>query len=269
MKVSRLDTSQLLDSLPLWGIFLATVVVILVSMELGFLLGRRAHQRSEKEDKPYTGAIVAASLGLLAFMLAFTFGAVTSRIDAKKQIILDEANAIGTAYLRADVLPQTHRDEIRRALHDYLTVRIEAARTAVDAVDVERAIARSEDLLNLLWSRAASVAEANPSPMTALFIQSLNQVIDLHGTRVTVALHYRLPAVYWATLYSLAFLAMAVAGYDAGLVGGRRSISSVALVLAFSVVVLLVVALDRPSTTVTQQALTGLEQTMRRSLPTP
>ena len=70
-------------------------------------------------EKIQTGPVVAASLGLLAFMLAFTFGAVTKRYDDRKQLVLDEANAIGTACLRADLLPEPDRDSVRRLLYDY------------------------------------------------------------------------------------------------------------------------------------------------------
>jgi hypothetical protein len=76
------------------------------------------------------GEMVASTLGLLAFILAFTFGLAASRFDAKRQLLVDEANAVGTTYLRAEMLPE-RRDEIRALLRDYVEVRIEAVKSSV------------------------------------------------------------------------------------------------------------------------------------------
>jgi hypothetical protein len=95
----------LIDIFPLWGLFAATVVAVLLSLEGGFRLGRWRHQRSEQEKEVSVSAMVGATLGLLAFLLAFTFGMVASRFEVRRQVLLDEVNAIGTAYLRAALLP--------------------------------------------------------------------------------------------------------------------------------------------------------------------
>src|SRR5271165_1506020 len=101
-----------LDLLPIWGVFLATVAVVLLAVEGGFRLGQYQRRRSEQEDKPPVGEMVAATLALLAllaFMLAFTFGLAASRFDVRSGLVIDEANAIGTTYLRAGLLPDSIR----------------------------------------------------------------------------------------------------------------------------------------------------------------
>jgi hypothetical protein len=105
MRGSLRQGHEPLDFLPLWGLFATTVGVVLLAVEAGFRLGRWRHQRSEQEKEPPVGAMVGAILGLLAFPLAFTFGLAASRFDTRRELVLDEANAIGRTYLRAALLP--------------------------------------------------------------------------------------------------------------------------------------------------------------------
>ena len=103
----------LLDALPLWVLFVATLVVALLSFEGGFWVGRRWSRRSEQEQEIVVRGLVGGMLGLEAFMLAFTFGAAASHFDARRQAVINEANAIRMAYLRADFLPEPQRAEVR------------------------------------------------------------------------------------------------------------------------------------------------------------
>src|SRR4029077_1272694 len=133
------------------------------------------------EKEAPVGAMVGSVLGLLAFMLAFTFGMAASRFDTRKQLVLEEANAIGTTYLRAAMLPE-RRDEIRALLRSYVDGRLEAVRSGRVAVE----ILRSEATQGQLWSAATAVGLQHPdSIVVGLFVGSLNDVIDLHAKRVT------------------------------------------------------------------------------------
>ena len=112
-----------LDALPLWGLFLATLLLVLLSVEAGYRLGISRRRSTEEKEAP-VGAMVGATLGLLAFMLAFTFGLAAARFDTRRQVLLDEANALGTTYLRAGMLPD-RRDAIRTFLRDYVETLLE------------------------------------------------------------------------------------------------------------------------------------------------
>jgi hypothetical protein len=205
-------------------------------------------------------AIVAAGLGLLAFLLAFTFGMAASRFDTRRGLVLDEANAIGTTYLRAALLPEPHRTEIRTLLREYVDLRLEAVQPGM-AVSARE---RSEELQGRLWAQAVSVAE-KPTPITGLFIQSLNEVIDLHAKRVTLGLRNRIPLTIWVALYSTAILAMAGVGYYAGLASTTRSLATLALVVTFSGILCLIADLDRPQEgllEVSQQAMVDLRKSL-------
>ena len=255
-----MESVGLFDPLPLWFLLLATVAVVFFSVELGFRLARYRKQRSAGENDGPVGGMVGATLALLAFMLAFTFGLAASRYD-RRQVVLEEANAIGTTYLRAAMLSEPIRAESRGLLREYVDVRLEAAQGG----NVGQAISTSEQLHERLWSQAVAAAEKDRSPITGLFIQSLNEVIDLHAKRVMVGLRSRVPGAIWIVLYLLAILAMAAMGYQEGLTSTRRSLAALALVLAFSLVLILIVDLDRPGEgmlRVSQQSMIDLRNAM-------
>jgi len=185
-----------LDVLPLWGLFLTIVVLVLAAIEGGYRLGSYRHRQPGREKETPVGAMVGAMLGLLAFMLAFTFGMAASRFDTRKQLVLDEANAIGTTYLRTAMLPE-RRDEIRGLLRSYVDARLKA----VQSGRVAEEILVSEDIQGQLWSAATAVGLQHPdSIVVGLFVQSLNEVIDLHAKRVTAGLRNRIPGAIWMTL---------------------------------------------------------------------
>lgn len=261
-----MNTFDLIDALPIWGIFIIFLFIIHLCTELGFRLGQRARHTQTRIKKIRTGPGVTATLGLLAFMLAFTFSTVTSRYDQRKQLVLDEANVIGTAYLRADLMPEVEADQIRRILREYIDIRLEIATSKDKKIGskIKSQIVRTKEIQAQLWAIAVDQAARDPSPVTALFLQSLNDVIDLHMKRVTVALHHRMPSIFWKVLLSLTIFAMIVGGYDSGLIGGRRSTTSILSVsLSFGVVLMLIVALERPEhklSRVTQGALIELQQ---------
>ena len=254
--------TTVLDSLPLWGLFLTVLALVLAAIEGGYRLGSYRHRQAGHEKEAPVGAMVGATLGLLAFMLAFTFGMAGSRFDTRKQLVLDEANAIGTTYLRASML-QEKSDEIRALLRSYVDARLEAVRPG----RVAEGILRSEELQGQMWSAATAVGLQHPdSIVVGLFVESLNEVIDLHAKRVNAALRNRIPAAIWGTLLTIAVLSLAAMGYHAGLVGTIRSIAIIVVAVTFSAVIALIADLDRPSEgalIVSQQPLIDVQQSMK------
>ena len=252
-----------LDLVPLWAFLLAAFALSLLSVEIGYELGRWRHARAADEKEAPVGAMVASVLGLLAFMLAFTFSLAAQRFDARRQVVLDESNAIGTAWLRTRLLPEPEQTESARLLKEYVNVRIRA----VEDNQTSEGIARSGELQQQLWSQATSAAAKNPaSLMTSLYIQSLNEVIDVHAKRVLVGVRSRIPTSIWITLFGLALLGMMLTGYQAGLSATRRSPAMVFLALAFGGVLFLIVDLDRAHEgflRVGQQAMLDLQKSMK------
>jgi len=254
-----------LDALPLWGLLLAVVVALWLVMEWGYRIGRwRRAQTPDEKDQP-VGAMVASILALLALMLGFTFSLAASRFEARRQVVLEEANAIGTTYLRARLLPEPQRTELEKLLREYAEVRLQGVQTEKTA----QAITRSEEIHELLWAQAAAAADQDPSSiMTGVFVQSLNQLIDLHANRMLLSLRSRIPLVIWVSLFGLAVLGIAAVGYQSGLAATRRSPAMLGLVLAFSLVVYLIADLDRAHEgllRVGQQAMIDVQTSMQRS----
>jgi hypothetical protein len=253
--------SGAIDILPLWALFIFILVVVLLSVEGGYRLGKYRRSRREEEKEAPLGTMVGATLGLLAFILAFTFGLAAARFDSRRQVLLDEANAIGTTYLRAGMLPE-RGEQIRGLLRDYVGARLEAVRSG----NVAEGIRRSEDIQQNVWSEAEALGQKNAnSIVVGLFVQSLNQMIDLHAERLQAGLRSRIPGAIWLGLFAVAALSLATMGYHAGLSGTRRSLAVVAVAVTFSVVIELIADLDRPQEgvlKVSQQALLDVQRSM-------
>jgi len=250
-----------LDLFPLWGLFLAIVVLVLAAIEGGYRLGSYRHRQPGREKETPVGAMVGAMLGLLAFMLAFTFGLAGSRFEGRREIVLSEANAIGTAYLRGAMLPEPMGTDERNLLREYVDVRLQAAQQQ----NLDEAIAKSEQLHERLWSTAIAASQKERSPTTNLFVTSLNDVINLHAVRLQ-RVRGRVPSVIWLVLYMLLSLTMVMIGYQQGLTGAKRSLAVIALVLGFSTVLFLIADLDRPGQGMlqtSQQAMMDLRRSMK------
>jgi hypothetical protein len=258
-----------LDVVPLWALFLAVTAALWFAVEGGYRLGLWRHHYIKDEKEQPVGAMVASILGLLALVLAFTFSLAASRFDARRMGVLEEANAIGTTYLRTRLLPEPERSNAARLLREYVDVRIEGT----SGGRTDQALARTEALHERLWGQASAAAEKDTgSIMTGVFIQSLNETIDLHAKRVFVGLRSRIPLVIWVGLYFLAMLGLAAVGYQSGLSTTRRSPAMLALVLAFAVVLLLIADLDRGQEgllQVGQQAMVDLQRSMQSSSSSP
>ena len=256
-----MENNGTLDALPLFALFIVILLVVLLSVEFGYRLGKYRRSRHEQEKEAPLGTMVAATLGLLAFILAFTFGLAASRFDNRRQLVLDEANSIGTTYLRAGMLPERGQ-QVRDLLREYVAVRLEA----VQSGNLAGGIRRSEDIQQKVWTEAETVGNKNPnSIVVGLFIQSLNQMIDLHAERMQAGLRSRIPGAIWLGLFAVAALSLATMGYHAGLSGTRRSLAIVAVAVTFAVVIELIADLDRPQEgilRVSQQALLDVQRSM-------
>jgi hypothetical protein len=236
------------STLSVWLFFFATAALVLTSIEVGFRLGGAAHRRSAEEMESPAAAMAGAILGLVAFILAFTFGIASSRFDTRKELVRNEANAIETTWLRADFIPQPDREEVRRLLVQYLDERLALARSP-SAEKIEGALRNIEELRQRLWQLAVEHGERDlNSDVAALYIDSLNEMFNLHHQRVAVGVQARIPQGVWAALYALAVLGMLSMGYQAGITGSKRSGASLILALSFALVTAMIAALDGAGT---------------------
>lgn len=260
-----MDRISFFGSAPLWIIFTATVIVIVLSIYFGIFISRLRKKSIAIEDEIPVDTIVGGTLALLGFMLAFTFGFTASRFDSKKQLLLDEVNSIGTTFLRAGFLPEPHGTEVRGLIRKYVDLRIELTEHPEMLKNI---IEQSTTLQDEMWKHAEEVSKAdlkNPD-IVSLFVVSLNETIDLQTKRLTVALVHRIPDIIWYAILSLLMISMFEVGYL--IMKSRKSnwIIILALALAFSVVVLMVITFDRSegAIKVNQQPMIELQKSLNK-----
>jgi len=224
------------------------LVVVLAAIEIGFRLGRRSREAVVDDDsKAHINATQASTLGILALLLAFTFSLSLQRFDTRSDAVVDESNAIGTAYLRAQMLPSPLRDETRALLRDYVDLRVKAGSVSIINDDEWAALTAEAGVLqNALWDKARRAAEADPSPVPAgMFVQATNDLIDSFGRR-DAAIHRHVPEVVLLLLIGTFLITSAIVGFSAGVVGRRPPLVSFAMVLLIVVLVFVILDLDRP-----------------------
>jgi hypothetical protein len=261
-----------LDLIPLWGVFLLTIAIVILSLKFGSFLGNRKRRCSGIESDPSVNTIIGATLGLLGFLLVFTFGISAERFQMRLQLLLDEINGIGTTYLRAGLLPEPHCSQIRKLLREYVDIRVNLAKVKKSEQEkILQAMQHSESLQNQIWQHAEAIAVAarNP-PIDALFIDSLNKLIDLQTSRATV-FRYRIPMVIWNVLYFITILSMLTVGYQLGLSGKSSFNLIIVLTLTFAMVIVLIADLDRVSEgrlQVSQQPMIELQLKLEQGQPT-
>jgi hypothetical protein len=236
------------DALPIWLLFVLTVVAVLTAMEIGYWVGLRVGRRPDTEKEVPVSVVSSATLGLLAFILSFTFSIVSNRYDARKGLVREEANAIRTAYVRADFLSEADRAASEALLKGYVDHRLAVVRSG-DREQMLSMAHESSRMQRELWRMAVANARVDMnSDVGALYVEALNEMANLHSVRVAIGLQARLPRIIWLALVALLFLGMTGIGYQTGVAGSRRSWSIAILAGSFALVVALIAALDRPET---------------------
>lgn len=261
-------STTLLDLLPLGVILVGTSLLALLAIELGFRLGRAWQHRTHIKKEGPVGAIAAAVLGLLAFLLAFLTGMALQRFDNQRALVVDEANAISTAFLYAGFIDQPTRTEARVLLREYVELRLAAFE---GTVQLGQARARSEEIQYALWRQAEPLARADSQSATLpLYVEALNNMINVHTQRIMAVVSSRLPGDLWLGIYVVAMLSMALVGIQTSYSERRNWLTLVVLVVVFSLVLALIVDLDRPTEgvlVVSQQALQDLQAEMQAVMP--
>ena len=248
-------------------VYLIIVLTAIAAAEIGFRIARYWNQRSGQNYDSTPSGIVGAALGLLAFMLAFTTGVALNRFDNRRSLVLEEANAIGTTYLRAGYLEEPISTESRDLLYEYVDTRLEA----VVPGRYEEAVARSEEIQGELWSMAETLAIAHPDQaLLAIYIESLNSMIDVHAKRLVAVEASRLPVSLWGEIFVMTALVMFLVGVSNGFSGQRNLLAVTILALVFGAVILIIVDLDRTQggfLKVSQQALIDLKRDLDAMRP--
>jgi hypothetical protein len=228
--------------IPLWVLFVATLALVLASVETGYRWARKRQRRenTEKEFEAPVGAMVGATLGLLAFLLAFTFGMAAEHYHDRKVALLDEANAIRVVHAMAGALDEAPRVEIRTLLHQYADERL---RWDEGGGEGSRRVAA--DLLDRLWDRTNAVTARNMGNVDP-FIEAVGRLTELNEEREIVHERERIPTGIWVILFLVSILSLGAMGYHGGVAGTTRSPVMLAVAITFSLVIMLIADIDRP-----------------------
>jgi hypothetical protein len=260
---------SILNDLPIWLVYLVVLGLILLSAEVGFRLGLALRQRGTlKEKDSATGSMVGALLGLLAFFLAFSIGFALTNFSTRRQLVLTEANAIGTAYLRAGFLDEASRDEAQELFREYLDLRF----AVLENLDrLQEFVRRGEEIQNELWALAEANAVQQPdSEILGLFIEALNDVIDIQTVRVVTDESLHLPTIFWVLLISITALSFLIVGIASSADGHRNYLALAIFALAFAAAIVLLFDLDNPQRgllEIGQKAMIGLQQQIGTPVP--
>jgi hypothetical protein len=239
---------QWFESAPLWMVGLVSIVLTALAWLAGYtsrILGQRAPPNFAEagREQSQEGYVIAAALGLLALLMGFTFSLATDRFDKRRMLVLDEANTIGTTYLRAQLLEEPHRTRLSRLLVAYTDNRIALA----NATPVERStrLATNDRLVRALWDATqAAYPSMRDRPITVSFLETMNHLIDLDLSRKAARLA-RVPPEVFLVLY-IYFLA--TTGLLSRILESSRPRAAGALLVAlFTVSLLLLVDIDRPA----------------------
>ena len=166
-----------------WIVFVALVILLVGLCELAWRIGLAGSRKKSEADKD-SGTVRSAVLALLGLLLGFSFAIAAARNEARRELLVEEANSIGMTARRAELLPQPHASNIVRFLQQYVPLRIEAHRQAQFSERFATLRKRTVDLQDRLWAEAVAAAAERPSPITASFISSLSETIDLEGKRI-------------------------------------------------------------------------------------
>ncbi len=221
-------------------------LLMMTATEVGFRLGCKFEARAPASIKTQISTVEAAILGILALLLGFTMSMAVSRFDLRRQLMLDEANAIGTSYLRAQLLPAPQGPEVTSLLRRYINLRVQYGTAGNELAQVDSLHAQTGQLQTQLWTQLVAYAQQDPSPVrTGLLLQSMNQAFDLEAAR-WMAFQNRVPESVIYVNGVLGLLAAMLVGYTFGVNGRRNLFSMTLLALSITLVLAVITDLDRP-----------------------
>lgn len=230
--------------LPLWVVIFLFLILLLIPMEVGFRLGVWQKEMRPDLKRGARGDVALASImALLGLMLAFTYSFSLSRSDLRKVELIKEVNAISTAFLRADLLPEPGRTEVRKLLFDYAKSRYVKPGTIRTLSELESAVNRSVEIQSRIWPAVKSALRQKgdiSDPEKALLVSAINDVLDSHTSKMAVV-YDRLPTAVLALLVMIAGASLGLAGYNSGLTGNfsRWRMTAFALILASLIYIIL------------------------------
>jgi hypothetical protein len=247
-------------------LFFVATAVLLLAHEIGFRLRALSKDREESGWEKQVHETRNQIAVLLSLLLGFAMTMALSRFDERKHLVIDEANAIGTVYLRTATQPEPIRSSAPALLRDYVDSRLLIFGANAQAGERESAARRSTQIQDELWREVTAQAQQMPTPVVALYESALNDMIDLDGKRVAATLN-RIPVDIWILLAALSIMTSLIVGYGQQ---RRAWMATFIPVLMVAISVSLIADLDTPASgfiTVSQQSMQSLSDDLHMQLP--
>jgi len=227
-----------------WIVFLILVILLIGLSELAWRIGIARGQKKSEADKD-SGIVRSAVLALLGLLLGFSFAVAAARHEARRELLVEEANSIGTTARRAQLLPELRANNVVQLLRKYVPLRIEAHRESQFSDRFATTRKDSAELQDLMWAEAVAAAAEQPSPITASFIASLNETIDLEGKRIAAKRNH-VPGAVWLLLLCVAGCGLWLVSYQAGTSGRHSFLDRFVFPVLIAIVIVLITDIDTP-----------------------
>ena len=252
-----------------WIVFLTLVILLVSVSEFAWRMGFASSRKKSEADKD-SGTVRSAVLALLGLLLGFSFAVAAARHEARRELLVEEANSIGTTARRAQLLPESHAANVVQLLRKYVPLRIEAHREGQFSDQLATTRKRSAELQDRMWAEAVAAAAERPSPITASFITSLNQTIDFEATRIAAKRNH-VPGAVWLLLLCVAGCGLWLVSYQAGTSGRHSILERFVFPVLVAIVIAIITDIDTPRAgliSLDERPLLELNETLSRASAT-
>jgi hypothetical protein len=255
-------------TLPVLLLTFSLFLSMLLFLEVGRRIGLRRRAKDVDGASEGFGAVGGSVFALLGLLIAFTFSGAASRFDVRRHLIVEETNAIGTAYFRLDLLPADAQARLKEGFRQYVDARLEAYRKLPDIVAAKEGLARAAKLQGEIWQQAvAACQEGNYQPATMLLLPAMNAMIDITTSR-TMAAQTHPPTIIFVMLSGMALAASLLAGHGMAGTKSRSWVHQLVFAATLAISVYVIIDLEYPRLGLIRveafdQALVELRQSMK------
>lgn len=260
-------SENFLDNSPGWLIFFGSLILMLIGNYYGYKFGLWHKKKMPEAADTSNGELMGAIFGVLGFTLAFLFGMSLTRMEHKKEIVMEEASAILAAYQQTQFLPEPHKSQTARMIRDYAGLRYDLATQARETRNIkslQEGILLCERIQDSLL-KEGMVASKIPDTDASSFIQSISGIIDLNMRRIHNATGDRIPRSLKILMYVMSLLGLAAIGYSSGLKGGRSLVANFILVIVFATIIGIILDMDHPANSLFKVSQQPMEDVLRRT----